>query len=120
MTGYTHVRSAVRIKVPGDKLIEELFGTVSTGTSHFSIAHMVAPAGWGEPAQTPDFLEVTVMVRGHLRVEIGGDVLEVSSGEAVLVSPGMRVRYSNPFTDSCEYYAFCLPAFAPETVHRES
>ena len=109
----------MRIPVPGGKLIEELFGHLNTGTSTFSLAHMVAPPGWGEPAQTPEFGELTIMVRGVMLVEVSGERVEVSAGQAIWIDPGRRVRYSNPYQSGNEYYAVCLPAFAPATVHRE-
>ena len=119
MSGYTHVKEATRVPVPGGKLIEEIFGRVSTGSDDVSVAHMVAPPGWGEPAQTPAFAEITVMVRGKMRVEVGEAVVELSAGESIRTDPGVRVRYSNPYADENEYYAICLPAFSPETVNRD-
>lgn len=41
---------------------------------------MIAPGGWDEPAQTPDFDEVTVVLRGTVRVEHDGGVLDVTAG----------------------------------------
>lgn len=103
----------------GGKVIEELFGRVNTGTSAFSLAHMVSPPGWSEPFQTPEFTEVTVMVRGTMRIEVGDEVVELCAGRAIQVEPGVRVRYSNPYDVDNEYYALCMPAFSPETVHRD-
>ncbi len=123
MARFTHVRTATRIPVPGGKLIEEIVGRVNTGSDDVSVAHMVAPGGWSEPAQTPEFAELTIMVRGRMRVEIGppgsADVVELAAGETLRVEPGVRVCYANPFTDESEYYAVCLPAFALERAHRE-
>lgn len=117
--GYTHVKQATRIEAPGGKLIEEIFGRVSTESGELSIAHMVAPPGWDEPAQTPEFAEMTVMVRGRMRIEVDEDVVEVSAGEAIRIEPGVRVHYANPYDEENEYYAICLPAFSPDTVHRD-
>lgn len=119
MPPYLHVTEATRIPVPGGKLIEELVGHVNTGTGGFSLAHMVAPPGWGEPAQTPEFGELTIMVRGRMRVEIGDDVVEIAAGHAFWAEAGARVRYSNPYDDENEYYAVCMPAFTPDTAHRD-
>lgn len=119
MTKYTLVKEPTRIPVPGGKLIEEIFGKVSTNTDDISVAHMVAPPGWGEPAQTPAFAELTVMVRGRMQIEAGGEQLELSAGQAIRIEPGVKVRYSNPYDEESEYYAICLPAFSLETVHRE-
>lgn len=108
-----------RIPVPGGKVIEEYVGRVATGTPGVSVARMTAPGGWDEPAQTPDFDEVTVVLRGRVRVEHDGGVLDVTAGQAVLTRAGERVRYSSPDAEGAEYVAVCLPAFAPELVHRE-
>src|SRR2546428_10215608 len=103
MPSYRLVTAAKRIPVPGDKLIEELFGRVTTGTDAFSLAHMVAPPGWGEPAQAPEFGELTIVVRGRMRVEVDGETVEVGAGHAIWTEPGARVRYSNPFGEESEY-----------------
>jgi mannose-6-phosphate isomerase-like protein (cupin superfamily) len=114
------MEKAVRIPVPGGKLIEEHFGRASTGDERFSVAHMIAPPGWGEPAQTPRFGELTVMVRGRMRVELGdAETLELWAGQSLWVEPDLRVRYSNPFEEESEYFAICLPAFAPDLARRE-
>lgn len=120
MSRYRLITSATRIPVPGGKLIEELFGRVNTGTDAFSLAHMVAPAGWAEPAQTPTFGERTIMVRGRMRVDIDDDEhVELGPGQAIWTEPGTRVRYSNPAQEESEYFAVCIPAFAPDRAHRD-
>ena len=121
MSDYRVVTTASRIPVPGGKLIEELFGRVATGTDRFSLAHMVAPGGWTEPPQRPGFGELTLMLRGRMRVEVGddGDAVVLEPGHALWVEPGTRVHYSNPFDEESEYYALCLPAFSPELAGRE-
>ena len=78
---------------------------------------MRSPAGWEEPAQTPEFDEVTLVLAGAVHVEHDGGVLVVAAGQAVLTRAGERVRYTTP--DGAEYVAVCLPAFAPDTVNRE-
>jgi mannose-6-phosphate isomerase-like protein (cupin superfamily) len=116
------IPAPTRIPVPGGKVIDEYVGRVTTGTDQVSVAHMVAPGGWSEPAQQPDFDEVTVVLRGMVRVEVDGpagvDVLEVPAGQAVVTRAGDRVRYSTG-TEETEYVAVCLPAFSPDTVHRD-
>lgn len=110
-----------RIPVPGGKLIEEFVGRVHTRTESQSVAHMIAPPGWEEPAQTPDFDEVTIVLRGVLLVEHAGGVLEIGPNETVLCQAGERVRYMNASdSEDCEYWAVCTPAFSPETVNREN
>lgn len=119
MSKYRVVEQATRIPVPGGKLIEELFGHVNTGTDAFSLAHMVAPGGWSEPFQCPEFGELTIMVRGAMKMEVDGDELVVRAGQAFWVEPGVRIRYSNPFDEESEYFAVCMPAFHPDKAHRE-
>ena len=109
--------SPTRIPVPGGKVIDEHVGRVNSGTEAVSVAHMVAPANWSEPAQTPEFDEVTLVLRGTVRVEHAGDVLEVQAGQSVLTSAGETVRYSTGDVET-EYVAVCLPAFAPDLAHR--
>ena len=111
------VEGPVRVPVPGGKLIDEYVGRASTGTEQVSVAHMRSPAGWEEPGQRPEFDEVTVVLSGAVHIEHDGGVLEVGAGQAVLTRAGERVRYTTP--DGAEYVAVCLPAFAPDTVHRE-
>jgi mannose-6-phosphate isomerase-like protein (cupin superfamily) len=107
-----------RIPVPGGKMIDEYVGRVNTGETAVSVAHMVAPGGWAEPAQAPEFDEVTLVLRGSLRVEHPGGVLEVLAGQAVVTRAGERVRYSVG-AQGAEYVAVCLPAFGPELAHRD-
>lgn len=101
------------------KLIEEFVGRVNTGQAHTSVARMKAPAGWEEPGQRPDFEEITVVLAGLLRVEHEDGVLDVRAGQAVVCAPGEWIRYSCPEPGGAEYLAVCLPAFSPDTVHRD-
>jgi quercetin dioxygenase-like cupin family protein len=107
-----------RIPVPGGKTIDEYVGRVNSSTESVSVAHMVAPAGWEEPAQTPQFDEITVVLKGTVLVEHDGGTLEVHAGQAVITAAGERVRYSTA-GDGAEYVAVCLPAFGPDLVNRE-
>ncbi len=102
------------------KRIEEFAGRINSGHRGISVARMVSPAGWEEPGQRPEFEEITVVLRGLLRVEHEGGTLEVRAGQAVVTSPGEWVRYSTPEPEGAEYIAVCLPAFSPETVHRDA
>ena len=109
------------VKAAGNKpkLIREYVGRVNTKTAAVSVAHMQSPAGWVEPGQTPEFDEYTVVLRGMLRVEHAGGALEVRAGQAVIARRGEWVRYGSPEADGAEYVAICLPAFSPDTVHRD-
>lgn len=109
------------IKAAGnkEKIIKEYFGLVNTLDTKASIARMISPSGWIEPGQKPDFDEYTVVLKGMLRVETREKTHEVFAGEAILVSSGEWVRYSTPGPEGAEYMAVCLPAFSPETVHRD-
>ena len=112
------VDEPTRIPVPGGKVIDEYVGKVTTGTTAVSVAHMRAPAGWDEPAQVPEFDEVTLVLAGSVVVEHDGGSLTVPAGQAVVTRAGERVRYSvGP--EGAEYVAVCLPAFDPELAHRE-
>ena len=102
------------------KLIEEHVGLVATDETNLSVAHMVAPPGWSEPYQNPEFDEYTLMVHGRIQIEINGETVMLKSGESLLVRKGVRVKYSNPFEEEAEYWAVCIPAFSPESVNREN
>jgi mannose-6-phosphate isomerase-like protein (cupin superfamily) len=111
--------SIVRAAGNKPKRIEEYAGRVSSGHSAVSVARMTSPGGWQEPGQRPEFEEVTVVVRGMLRVESEDGALEVRAGQAVVTRPGEWVRYSTPEAEGAEYIAVCVPAFSPATVHRD-
>jgi mannose-6-phosphate isomerase-like protein (cupin superfamily) len=102
------------------KVIEEYAGLVNSGHAQVSVARMVSPQGWEEPGQRPEFEEVTVVLKGMLRVEHESGVLDVRAGQAVVASPGEWIRYSSPEPGGAEYVAVCLPAFSPATVHRDA
>ena len=117
----TLIASPTRVTAAGNKpkLIDEYVGRVNSATEAVSVAHMRSPQGWVEPGQRPEFDEWTLVLAGCLRVEHEGGELEVRAGQAVLVRGGEWVRYSSPEPDGAEYVAVCLPAFAPDTVHRD-
>ena len=102
------------------KRIEEYVGRVNSNHAVVSIARMTSPEGWEEPGQRPDFEEITLVLRGRLRVEYEHGELYVSAGQAVVTSPGEWVRYSTPDTSGAEYVAVCLPAFSSANVHRDA
>ena len=101
------------------KQIQEFAGRVNSGHAGVSVARMVSPSGWEEPGQRPEFEEITVVLKGTLRVEHDTGTLDVRAGQAVVTSPGEWVRYSTPGPEGAEYVAVCLPAFSPTTVHRD-
>jgi len=101
------------------KLIAEYVGRLNTSGTALSIAHMISPCGWQEPGQTPEFDEYTVVLLGALRVETRTLGMEVRAGQAILAPKGEWVQYSTPGEAGAEYVAICLPAFSPETVHRD-
>ena len=102
------------------KRIEEFAGRVNSAHDGVSVARMVSPQGWSEPGQRPEFEEITVVLRGALRVEHEGGEVTVDAGQAVVTRSGEWVRYSTPGEGGAEYVAVCLPAFSPETVHRDT
>ncbi|HSU13779.1 hypothetical protein [Longimicrobium sp.] len=101
------------------KRIEEYAGRVNSGHSAVSVARMKSPEGWVEPGQRPEFEEITVVLAGMLRVEHEGGALDVRAGQAVVTRAGEWIRYSTPEAGGAEYVAVCLPAFSPDTVHRD-
>lgn len=117
-----HIQKPTIIHAAGSppKQIEEFIGRVNSGTSEVSIARMTSPEGWSEPGQTPQFNEYTIVLKGSLKVTLKDRVLEVAAGQAIIIEAGEWVRYSTPHAGGAEYIAVCLPAFSPETVHRDA
>jgi mannose-6-phosphate isomerase-like protein (cupin superfamily) len=101
------------------KTIEEYIGRVNSGTTDLSIARMISPSGWSEPGQTPEFSEYTVVLRGMVQVETRDETFRVEAGQAMIVEPGVWVRYSTPGDEGAEYIAVASPAFAVDRVHRD-
>ena len=117
----THIAKPTRIVAAGNlpKTIDEYVGRVNSKTDAVSIAHMRSPAGWIEPGQKPEFDEYTVVLRGVLRVKHAGGEIDVRAGQAIVTRRGEWVQYSSPEADGAEYVAVCVPAFSPDTVHRD-
>ncbi len=117
----TLIASPTRITAAGNKpkLIDEYVGRVNSQTESASVAHMRSPGGWIEPGQTPAFDEFTIVLKGMLRVNHKGGSMDVLAGQAVIAHKGEWVQYSTPGPDGAEYIAVCLPAFSPDTVHRD-
>ncbi len=118
----TLISNPTHVEASGSKpkLIEEYVGRVNSRTSGLSVAHMRSPEGWEEPGQTPEFDEYTLVLRGTLRVQHREGLLDVAPGQAVIAHRGEWVRYSTPLAGGAEYIAVCLPAFSPDTVHRDA
>jgi mannose-6-phosphate isomerase-like protein (cupin superfamily) len=115
------IAQPTRIRAAGNKpkVIDEFIGAVNSKTSEISIARMQSPSGWQEPGQAPEFDEYTVVLRGLLQVETKTGVLTVQAGQAVITPRGEWIRYSTPGPEGAEYIAVCLPAFSPDSVHRD-
>jgi mannose-6-phosphate isomerase-like protein (cupin superfamily) len=115
------ITHAARVEAAGTppKTILEYAGRVRTGDATVSVARMISPSGWVEPGQRPAFREITLVLRGMLRVEHEGGSFDVQAGQAVVARPGEWVRYSSPGPEGAEYVAVCVPAFSPETVRRD-
>lgn len=120
MKGYTIQKSPFVVPTDDGKIIKEHFGLASKGDSKISIAHMVAPAGWSEPFQTPEFDEFTFIIKGKKQFIINDETVVLSAGESIKIEKNNRVQYSNPFEDPCEYLAICIPAFSTDRVNREN
>ncbi len=119
MKNYTIQKSPFAVPTTDGKLIEEHFGLASDSNSEISIAHMVAPAGWSEPFQTPEFDEYTYIIKGKKQFIIDGETIVLEAGHSIKINKNTRVQYSNPFTEPCDYLAICLPAFSMDLVNRE-
>ena len=116
------IEKPTRIQAAGNKpkIIEEFVGRVNSGTAALSIARMTSPGGWVEPGQTPEFDEYTVVLRGVVRVTTRSGTTDVAAGQAIIAPRGEWVQYSTPGAEGAEYVAVCLPAFAPDIVHRDA
>lgn len=113
------IEQTSRIEAAGNKpkQIEEYVGRINTATEHISVAHMKSPPGWKEPGQRPEFEEITMVLQGKVIVAHEDGTIEVEAGQAIITEPGEWVCYSTP--KGAEYIAICLPAFSPESVHRD-
>ncbi|WP_370391926.1 cupin domain-containing protein [uncultured Winogradskyella sp.] len=116
---YTVQKSPFVVPTTDGKVIKEHFGLASDGNSKISIAHMVAPPGWSEPFQTPEFDEFTFIIKGKKQFIVDGETLVLEAGESIKIEKHTRIQYSNPFTEPCEYLAICMPAFSIDAVNRE-
>lgn len=118
MKNYKVQRTPFVVPTDDGKLIEEHFGLASI-QADLSLAHMIAPPGWSEPFQTPDFDEFTYIIKGKKKFIIDNEEVILKSGESIKIARGTRVQYSNPFKEPCEYIAICTPPFELNKAHRE-
>tara|TARA_R110002073_G_scaffold8207_1_gene45661 strand:- start:101478 stop:101846 length:369 start_codon:yes stop_codon:yes gene_type:complete len=116
---YTIQKSPFVVPTTDGKLIEEHFGNATDGNSNISIAHMIAPSGWSEPFQTPEFDEYTYIISGKKQFVIEGEIIILEAGQSIKIEKNTRIQYSNPFDTECEYLAICQPAFSIDLVNRE-
>ena len=116
-----HIKKPTQVKAAGSKpkIIKEYIGRVNSKTSQASIAHMKSPAGWVEPGQTPKFTEYTLVLKGMLQVKAKKRIFRVKTGQAIITNSGEWIQYSTPEKGGAEYIAVCLPAFSPQSVHRD-
>lgn len=119
MKNYIIQKTPFVVPTTDGKLIEEHFGLASDSNSEISIAHMVAPPDWSEPFQTPEFDEYTYIIKGKKQFIIDDETVVLEAGQSIKIKKNVRVQYSNPFTEPCEYLAICLPAFSLDAVNRE-
>lgn len=118
MKKYSIQKSPFIVPTTDGKLIEEHFGLASIH-SELSIARMIAPPKWSEPFQIPEFDEYTYIIKGKKQFVIAGETIILEAGESIKIEKGVKIQYSNPFDEACEYLAICLPAFSMDLVHRE-
>lgn len=117
---YTIQNTPFIVPTTDGKSIKEHFGLATDGNSNISIAHMVAPPGWSEPFQTPEFDEYTFVIKGKKQFIIEDDMVVLDAGQSIMIEKNTRVQYSNPFTEPCEYLAICIPAFSMDLVNRDT
>ena len=121
MGNVRHIDAPKVIQAAGNKpkRIEEFIGRVASDTAALSVARMRSPQGWVEPGQTPEFDEFTVVLAGMLRVTTREGHTDVHAGQAIIAPRGTWIQYSTPSSGGAEYIAVCLPAFSPDSVHRD-
>ncbi|WP_460190989.1 cupin domain-containing protein [Urechidicola sp. KH5] len=120
MNKYQIQTSPFIVPTTDGKLIEEHFGNASIDGGDLSVAHMVAPPGWSEPFQTPEFDEITYIIKGKKQFNIAGEIVVLEAGQSIRILKNVRIQYSNPFDEACEYIAICFPAFSIDKVNREA
>jgi mannose-6-phosphate isomerase-like protein (cupin superfamily) len=112
-------KSPFIVPTTDDKYIAEHYGKATDGNDNLSIAHMIAPSGWSEPAQTPEFDEYTLVVKGKKQIIVDDETIILNAGESIKINKNVKVQYSNPFQEPCEYVSICTPAFSFDKANRD-
>jgi mannose-6-phosphate isomerase-like protein (cupin superfamily) len=88
--------------------------------AHVQVHYLRCAGGWAEPEEAPTagLDKYLLVVRGLLRVEHGGGVLDVRAGEGVVIRAGEPVRSGTPEPGGAEYLIICLLGFPREVDHR--
>ncbi len=120
MTQFIKSPSVIKAAGNKEKIIREYFGLVNSRSGQISLAYMTSPEGWEEPGQCPEFEEYTLVLKGRLSVKTIKETVVVSEGEAIMARKGEWVQYSTPHPGGSEYISVCIPAFSPDTVHRDN
>ena len=106
------------VDVPGALHIDEHVGLVANGDAGISIARVVVAAASGEPTQRPLFDEYIIVLRGEMRVAVGGGgALVATAGQTLHLPRGFT--YTATFPGEAVYVAVCLPAFSPALAVRK-
>ena len=87
--------------------------------SHVQVLHLRCAGGWADPEEPPasGIDKYILVLRGLLRVEHGGGVLEVRAGEGVIIRAGEWVRFGTPEPAGAEFLVVCLLGFPREADH---
>lgn len=89
---YTLQNAPFIVPTTDGKLIEEHWGLATDGNTEISIAHMVAPSGWSEPFQTPEFDEYTFIIKGQKQFIIEDEKVILSAGQSIKINKNTRVH----------------------------
>jgi hypothetical protein len=88
--------------------------------SHVQILRLRCAGSWAEPEETPasGHDEYILVLRGLLRVDHEGGVLDVRAGEGIIIRAGERVQSSTPEPAGADYIIVRLLGFLKESDHR--
>lgn len=85
MKKYTLQNNPFVVPTTDGKLIEEHHGLASTNNPNVSIAHMIAPPGWSEPFQTPEFDEYTYIISGKKQFIVEEETIVLEAGQSIKI-----------------------------------